>query len=44
MEDVLDTTCISESKKYSKVVEEFDNYFKVHKNMIYEHTWFNKRS
>ena len=30
-EEVLDTTCISEDnrKKYQKVVDEFDKYFKV---------------
>ena len=44
-EDVLDTTRISaENKKYSRVVEEFDNYFKVRKNIIYERARFNKRN
>ena len=43
--DVFDTTCISaENKKYSRVVEEFDNYFKVRKNIIYECVHFNKRN
>lgn len=40
VEKVLDTTCISEDdkKKYEKVIEEFDKYFKVKKNVIYERT------
>ena len=29
---------------YSKVIEEFENYFKVHKSVIYERTRFNKRN
>ena len=45
MEDILDTTHISaENKKYSKVIEEFDNYFKVRKNVIYERARFNKET
>ena len=38
-EDVLDTTRITgeHKKKYDKVVEAFDNYFKVRKNVISEH-------
>ena len=45
-EEILDTTRISveKKKKYSKVVEEFDNYFKVHKNVIYGRAWFNKKT
>ena len=44
-EDILDTTRIfAENKKYSKVIEEFDNCFKVCKDMIYESTQFNKRN
>ena len=45
-EDVLDTTRITaeHKKKYNKVVEAFDNYFKVCKNVIFEHTRFNKRN
>ena len=34
----------AENKKYYKVVEEFDNYFKVRKNVIYERVRFNKRN
>ena len=39
------TTCISDDskKKYQKVVEEFDKYFKV-KNVIYECVRFNRCS
>ena len=45
VEEVLDTTCISEdNKKYDKVIDEFDKYFKVKKNVIYEHAHFNQRS
>ena len=45
-EEVLDTTRISEDDrtKYKKVVEEFDKYFKVKKNVIYEHARFNQRN
>ena len=45
-EEVLDTTWISaeEKKKYSKVIDEFDKYFKVKKNIIYEHARFNRCS
>ena len=45
-EDVLDTTRISgeDKKKYNKVVETFDNYFEVRKNVIFEHARFNKRN
>ncbi|XP_065891581.1 uncharacterized protein [Dysidea avara] len=45
-EKVLDTTRIStdDRKKYQKVIEEFDSYFKVKKNVIYERARFNQRS
>ena len=45
-EEVLDTTRISEDnkKKYEKVIDEFDKYFKVKKNVIYERARFNQRS
>ena len=45
-EEVLDTTRISEDdrKKYQKVVGEFDKYFKVRKNVIYECAQFNQRN
>ena len=45
-EEVLATTCISDKnkKKYQKVIEEFDKYFKVKKNMIYECLRFNRCS
>ena len=45
-EEVLDTTRIStdDRKKYQKVIEEFDSYFKVKKNVIYERARFNQRS
>ena len=44
-EEVLDTTRISEDnkKKYEKVIDEFDKYFKVKKNVIYERARFNQR-
>lgn len=45
-EEVLDTTHISEDnkKKYEKVIDEFDKYFKVKKNVIYECARFNQCS
>jgi len=44
MEDVLNTTKITlENKKYSKVLDVFDEYFKVLKNIIFEQACFNKR-
>ena len=45
-EEVLDTTRIStdDRKKYQKVIEEFDSYFKVKKNVIYERARFNQHS
>jgi hypothetical protein len=44
-DDVLSSTKISEEdgKKYDKVVEKFDEYFQVRKNVIYERARFNKR-
>ena len=44
-EEVLNTTRISEGdkKKYEKVIDEFDKYFKVKKNVIYERARFNQR-
>ena len=45
-EKVLVTTRISDKnkKKYQKIIEEFDKYFKVKKNMIYEFLHFNRYS
>jgi len=45
-EDVLDTTRImsEDKKKYSKVIEGFESYFKVRKNLIFERARFNKRN
>ena len=45
-EEVLDTTRISEEdkQKYAKVIEEFDKYFKVKKNVIYECARFNQHN
>ena len=45
-EDVLDATRISveDRKNYARVTEEFDNYFKVRKNIIFECTRFNRRN
>ena len=45
-EDILNTTNISEEdrKKYGKIIEQFDTYFKVKKNVIYEHARFIKCS
>ena len=42
---MLDTTRISEDdkKKYEKVIDDFDKYFKVKKNVIYERARFNQR-
>ena len=38
-EDVLDTTRVTtQIKKYSKVVDGIDNFFKVQKNVIFERT------
>ena len=46
MEEVLVTTHISDNKKkkYQIIIEEFDKYFKVKKNMIYERAHFNRHS
>jgi len=43
-EQILDTTRIfvDNRKSYKKVIEEFDNYFKVRKNIIFEHAQFNR--
>ena len=43
-EEILDTTQISEEdrKSYTKVIGEFDNYFKVRKNIIFERARFNR--
>ena len=45
-EDVLDTTKITSEnrKKYSKVVDAFDDHFKVRKNLIFEQVHFNRRN
>jgi len=45
-EEILDTTQISSENrvKYDKVMEEFDNYFQVRKNVIFERVRFNKRN
>ena len=45
-EEILDTTQISEEdrKSYTKVIGEFDNYFKVRKNIIFERARFNRRN
>ena len=44
-EDVLNTTRITpeDKKKYSKVLDAFDEHFKVRKNIIFEWARFNKR-
>ena len=44
--EILDTTRISEEdrKSYTKVIGEFDNYFKVCKNIIFERARFNRRN
>jgi len=45
-EDVLDTTRITpkDKQKYTKVIDAFDSYFKVRKNLIFEWARFNKRN
>ena len=45
-EDVLDLTKISaeDRKKYEKVLSQFDNFFKVRKNVIFERSRFNRRN
>ena len=45
-EDILGTTriAVDNKKKYDKVAEAFDNYFKVCKNIIFERARFNKRN
>jgi len=44
--EVVNTTHISveDRKKYQKVIEEFNNNFKVKKNIIYERAHFNQQS
>ena len=45
-EDILATTNISEEhrKKYQKVLEKFDEFFAVRRNVIFERARFNKRT
>ena len=45
-DDVLGSTNISSEKRkqYDKVVEKFDEHFRVRKNVIYERARFNKRN
>ena len=45
-EDVLTTTTISTEnrKKYNKVLEKFDEFFAVRRNVIYERARFNRRT
>ena len=45
-DDVLSSTGISEEnrKKYSQVLNNFDDYFKVRKNIIFERARFNRRN
>ena len=45
-EDVLSSTGISEEnrKKYSEVMNTFDDYFQVRKNVIFERARFNRRN
>ena len=45
-DDILTTTRISDKdrKKYSKVIEKFDQYFEVRHNVIFERARFNRRS
>ena len=44
--DVLTTTGISDNnrKKYTRVVEKFDKFFRVRHNVIFERARFNKRN
>ena len=44
-EDILASTNIGEEdrKKYDSVLAKFDSFFSVRKNVIIEHTKFNKR-
>ena len=45
MEEVLDTTSISEDdKKKYELLPNFNKYFDVKKNIIYEHAQFNQHS
>ena len=43
--DVLTSTNITEAnhKKYDAVVEKFDSFFNIRRNVIYEHARFNRR-
>ena len=45
-EDVLRSTAISDEnlKKFGKVIDQFDEFFKVRKNVIFERARFNRRS
>ena len=45
-DDVLSSTGITEEehKKYDTVVQKFDNYFKVQRNVIFERACFNRRN
>ena len=45
-DDVLSSTSISEEnrKKYSEVINKFDDYFKIRKNVIFERARFNRRN
>ena len=45
-DDVLTTTQISDDdrKKYSKIIEKLDEYFKVRHNVIFERARFNRRN
>ena len=45
-QEALETTRISEEdkQKYAKVIEEFDKYFKVKKNVIYKRARFNQHN
>ena len=45
-EDVLRSTAISDEnlKKFGKVIDQFDDFFKVRKNVIFERARFNRRS
>lgn len=44
-EDVLDSTNPTEdqSKKFDTVIEKFDSFFKVRRNVIFERARFNRR-
>ena len=44
-EDTLNSTDISDDDKkdFKKVLDKFDEFFKVRRNVIFERAWFNKR-